>query len=119
MSLENPIETQACHLVWTWLGIEGSKLSVLGNTGYPDRIFWLPQGHPLLIEFKRMGVTTVAPKQQEIHERLIGLGYVVQVHNDAVEAFSAVIRELENMKLPPLQYRMVERARRRCKFLEG
>jgi hypothetical protein len=54
-TLENPIELQVVQLAWDYLGILGSKLKVLGDTSWPDRIFWLPGGKPLLIEFKRQG----------------------------------------------------------------
>jgi hypothetical protein len=52
---EEKIETKACEIIWLYLGIKGSKLKNLSDTSWPDRLFWLPGGKPLLIEFKQPG----------------------------------------------------------------
>ena len=99
MNPETKIELEACDLVWKHLGIEGSKLRITGDNGYPDRIFWLPGGHPLLIEFKCPGEEP-RPKQLHIHNQLRGLGYEVQVHDNAITAFQAVIDAVGATRLP-------------------
>lgn len=117
-TLENDIEQKACDLVWQYLGIEGSKLKILGDTGYPDRIFWLPGGRPLLIEFKRPGEEPRA-KQLQIHEQLRGLGYEVQVHDNSIDAFQAVIDAVDTARLPKDSRKVLTRARRRCAVLRS
>jgi hypothetical protein len=117
-AVENDIEQDACDLVWKYLGIEGSKLKVLGDTGYPDRIFWLPGGRPILIEFKRPGEEP-RPKQEQIHERLRGLGYEVQTHDNAIAAFQAVIDAVDTTRLSEDGRKILARARRRCAVLRS
>ena len=108
---ESKIEAAAVALAMEHLGIKGSKLSVLGDTGYPDRIFWVPGGRPLLIEFKRPGEEPT-PKQAHIHEELRKLGYGVEVHNDAIEAFQAVVSAVEAARLSKEGREILARARR-------
>lgn len=117
-TLESQVENKACELVWKYLGIEGSKLNILGDTGYPDRIFWIPGGRPLLIEFKRPGEEP-RPKQIHIHEQLRGLGYEVQVHDNAIDAFQAVIDAVDATRLPEDGRKVLARARRRCAVLRS
>lgn len=107
--LESPIELQACSLVWRYLGIKGSKLKVLGDTSYPDRLFWVPGGRPLLIEFKRPGEPP-EPKQSYTHNWLRSLGYEVQVHDSALKAFKAVIDHVSKTKLSKPERKVLERA---------
>lgn len=114
--LESKIERDAVELVWRHLGIVGSKLVTPGDTGYPDRIFWLPAGKPLLIEFKKPGEEP-EPKQEYIHDQLRKLGYIVEVHDNAVRAFQAVIQALESTRLPKESREILARARRICSVL--
>lgn len=117
-TVENDIEQEACDLVWQYLGIEGSKLKILGDTGYPDRIFWIPGGRPLLIEFKQPGEEPRA-KQLHIHEQLRGLGYEVQVHDNAIDAFQAVIDSVDATRISKDGRKVLARARRRCVVLRS
>lgn len=87
--LESKIERDTCARAAKLMGVIGTKLVAPGETGYPDRIFWLPVGRPLLIEFKRPG-ENARPKQVFIHEQLRGLGYEVQVHDNVNEALRAI-----------------------------
>lgn len=107
---ESKIEQKACDLVLKYLGVVGSKLSVIGDTGYPDRVFWLPYGRPLLIEFKKPGEEP-EPKQVEIHRRLRRLGYQVEVYDTAAEAFLSVINACDQLPLTPEQKKVLARAR--------
>ena len=93
MNPETKIEKDACDLIYKHLGVLSSKLKVLGQTGFPDRIFWLPDGKPLLIEFKCPGEEP-EPKQRHIHAQLRALGYMVEVHDNDLDALQAVINIL-------------------------
>ena len=92
-TLESKIEKKACALILEYLGIHGSKLTTPGDTGYPDRIFWLPGGRPLLIEFKRPGELP-SEKQLKVHKTLKSLGYLVEVCDDALDALMLVVEVL-------------------------
>lgn len=117
-NLENPIEAKAVKEIWQELGIKGSKLTILGETGFPDRIFWLPEGKPFLIEFKRPGEKLRA-KQQEIHDELLRLGYQVEVHDNVANALEAIINAVEATRLSKKGREILARARRRCAFLRS
>jgi hypothetical protein len=114
--LESKIEQDTCDLVWKHLGIVGSKLVTPGDTGYPDRIFWLPGGKPLLIEFKRPGEEP-EPKQEYIHAQLRKLGYQVEVHDNAIRAFQAVIEAVATARLSKEGREILARARGICAVL--
>ena len=53
--LESKVERTACKKIRELLGIESTKLNVRGETGLPDRLFWIPGGRPLFIEFNLLG----------------------------------------------------------------
>lgn len=115
---ESKIERDAVDLVWKHLGIIGSKLVTPGDTGYPDRIFWIPGGRPLLIEFKRPGEEP-EPKQEYIHGQLKQLGYQVEVHDNAIRAFSAVIEAVATTRLSKEGRQILARARSICAVLRS
>lgn len=114
--VESKIEQHACELAWKHLGIIGSKLVTPGDTGYPDRIFWIPGGRPLLIEFKRPGEEP-RPKQEYIQNQLRKLGYQVEVHDNAIRAFQSVINAVESSRLPKEGREILARARSICAIL--
>jgi hypothetical protein len=118
MNPETKIEIKACGYVWQYLGIKGGKLTIIGDVGYPDRIFWLPGGKPLLIEFKQPGHVP-NPTQQEVHTTLRSLGYNVQVHTNAIDAFEAVINAVETPRLSKKVSEVLARARSRCVVLRS
>lgn len=73
----NQIESVTEQAVVRWAvarGIEQTKLNLMGQRGWPDRVFWLAGGRPLLMEFKRLG-SKPRKLQQAVHERLKRLGY--------------------------------------------
>lgn len=109
---EGLIEQEACALILKELGIIGAKLTVPGDTGYPDRIFWLPGGRPLLIEFKQPGEAP-EPKQEYHIRRLRALGYLVEVHDNATDALRAVLRALDPACIPKAGRKVLADARRR------
>lgn len=50
----------------------------MGHNGYPDRIYWLPDGKVVLMEFKLPG-RKASPIQQVVHDLLRHLGHVVHI----------------------------------------
>ena len=102
-AVEAYIEQKVCSRALTELGLMGTKLVTPGRRGSPDRIFWLPGGKPLLIEFKRPGEQP-DPFQAHIHAHLKLLGYIIEVHDDADTAFQSVAAHLARAmgaKAPP------------------
>ena len=53
--LEKVAEGATNLYAWNKYGITQTKMGVLGHKGLPDRIYWIPGGRPLLIEWKREG----------------------------------------------------------------
>lgn len=86
--LESAIERSTWTRARDLMGVTSSKLVTPGETGFPDRIFWLP-ARPLCIEFKQEG-KEARPKQKHIHGVLRGLGYEVQVHDNVELALMAI-----------------------------
>ena len=118
MKLETKIELQACDLIFGNLGIGSLKVNVRGNTGWPDRIFWVPGGKPLIIEFKTPD-GELSPKQKYHIERLKKDGYNVEVCDDAIDAFLAAIRAVETTDLSEDNRQILARAREKLDLLLG
>jgi hypothetical protein len=59
------------------------------ETGWPDRLFFIPGGKPFLVEFKEVGYTP-EPKQEYIHDMLEGLGYDVAWTDNEEAALEAI-----------------------------
>jgi hypothetical protein len=77
IELEKEIELKCCRYAES-KGIAYSKTSSPGRRGFVDRVFWVPGGSPLLIEFKRAdGV--VSAQQAATIRRLNNLSYRVHV----------------------------------------
>jgi hypothetical protein len=89
--LESYIERRVCDLALE-LGVRNTKLQKA--TGYPDRIFWIPGGKPLLIEFKRPGEKP-SEIQYHIHDIFRQLGYHIEVCDDVNHAIKIIIKALE------------------------
>jgi len=115
---EVSIEEKACSLIYEHLGIKGSKLKVKGESGYPDRIFWLPGGKPFLIEFKKPGEEP-RPSQIRIHDYLRSLGYKVEVHDNAIDALEATIKAVDSTRLSKESRQILAGARRMCVILRS
>ena len=71
-----------------------TTLTLRGRRGWPDEVFWLPGGRPLLVEFKAEGEEP-RKLQQYIHQKLKEQGYEVEVHTDAAEAIASIKQRLE------------------------
>ena len=92
---EVDIETRVVDRALNELGVRSIKLNLRGNTGWPDRLFFIPGGRPLLIEFKDLGEDP-EPRQGLIGQFLEYNKYDYAVHDDAEAAFNAVKQHLES-----------------------
>jgi hypothetical protein len=72
-------------------------LHMSGDTGWPDRVFFIDGGKPLIIEFKDVGEEPT-PKQKLKHAILRYRGYDIQVHNNKTEALAAVVLAVANAR---------------------
>lgn len=87
--LESTVEKKVCKYAKDKLGIINIKVKAAGKRGYPDRMFFIPGGKPLFIEFKKPG-EDARPLQKYIHRILGDLGYEVQVHDDFQKAINII-----------------------------
>lgn len=115
---ETLIENEAVKEVYEQLGIQGSKLSIKGEDGYPDRIFWLPGGKPLLVEYKQPGESP-RPSQQKIIDQLRLINYNVEVHYSAADTIEACIKILDSPQIPKESRKILARALMRCAILRS
>ena len=90
--LERTIENRVVKLAKERWGIISRKMNGMGFNSWPDRMFLIPNGRPLFIEFKRPG-NVVTPDQAALHVRLRSAGYDVSVCDDAEQAL-IIIRAL-------------------------
>jgi hypothetical protein len=75
------------------LGVTSRKMNGMGFNSWPDRMYMIPGGKPLFIEFKRPGEEPT-PLQEDNHKMLRELGYDIETHTDAEEAFASIKRRL-------------------------
>jgi hypothetical protein len=92
-------ETKIEQHVWrdarSMLGVESIKI---GKQGWPDRLFLIPGGRPLLIEFKRGGEEARILQAHRI-ETLKKLGYdayAVDNYEDAMAYIRTALRMYNN-----------------------
>ena len=85
---------QAVMLKARQLGIVGLKLTSPGNTGLPDRMFLIPGGRPLYIEFKKPG-EELEPKQVYWYNIFKLLNYHIEVHDSVEGAIVAIRRAVD------------------------
>lgn len=93
MKLEHAIEQQVVAIARR-AGVESLKFQPIGSGGWPDRVFLVPGGHPLFIEFKRPG-EQLRPLQVARHDQLRRLGYYVKVVDSVESGRQAVANALE------------------------
>lgn len=108
---ESSIEEAACDKIEKELLITSLKLNVQGRTGWPDRIFFIPGGRPLLVEFKKPGEDP-RPLQAHVIQGLNDLGYDVAVADNIDDALAAVCRALAAARLSASWRKVSPRARR-------
>ena len=94
-AIERPVRHKALHE----LKVPSVKLNLTGQAGWPDVIFWIPGGKPLLIEFKAPG-EEANPLQQHNHEILEFLGYKTEVHDDEESALRSIAKAVGASRLP-------------------
>lgn len=107
---EASIENQACDRIMALYGITNLKLNLRGNNGWPDRIFFIPGGRPLLIEFKRPGEEP-EPLQRHRHDLLKRLNYDIEVHDTVDGAVRAVAKALAAARLSKARSKVPSGAR--------
>lgn len=112
------IEKRVCDFVFYNLGIENVKFEVKGKDGYSDRMFFIPGGKPFIIEFKRPNEDPRALQSYRI-EKLINLGYDVEVHTNEAEAIEAIIRRLEASQIPEEGREALVKAKEQCSLLRS
>ena len=93
VTLEIDIEEAACKAALK-LGVTSIKIKRADQKGWPDRLFLIPGGAPLFIEFKTP-VGVLSPHQVFKITRLESLGYAVAVC-DTVEDAVREIKEILN-----------------------
>lgn len=93
MKLEHAIEQQVVAIARR-AGVESLKFQPMGSGGWPDRVFLVPGGRPLFIEFKRPREQS-RPLQVARHDQLRRLGYHVKVVDSVESGRQAVANALE------------------------
>lgn len=78
------------------IGLKTTKQDVGG--GMPDRVFWLPGGSPLIIEFKRRGKKPRKLQAYRIKE-LKELGYDTESYDNADAAKARILERLKSDKM--------------------
>lgn len=82
MPLEKDVEGRVVHWWEKIRGLPTTKLNGQNNRGKPDRVFWAPNGTPVIIEFKAPGEKP--SKLQEHHlAQFYALGYAVAWYDEA------------------------------------
>ena len=92
--LERTVERKVCQRALRELGVANMKLAAQGQRDWPDRLFLIPGGRPLLIEFKAKGEEP-RPGQDACHKILRLLGYLTEVHDDEHTALLSIRQALE------------------------
>jgi hypothetical protein len=95
MGEEAKIERYVCDYVLRKFGVLNVKMLV---RGYPDRMFLIPGGQVLFIEFKALS-GRVGALQEHRHKELSKLGFKIEVHNDKETAIAAIKHCLEAAQL--------------------
>jgi hypothetical protein len=83
--LEHEDEAALCARVWKDLGVASIKMNIMGNRGYPDRLFLLPL-RPAWLEFKRYRKGLRMLQAHRIGQ-LIELGYDAKWTDDYEAAY--------------------------------
>lgn len=91
---ENPIEAKVVADARKIYGVVGIKLTPRGRRNYPDRLWFLPAGRVLLIEFKRPG-DSPRKSQTNAHKNLALLGHTVYIVDDYHVAMGIVAAAVE------------------------
>lgn len=96
--IEKKIEASVCIYAKS-RGVMVTKFTSPGYRGMPDRIFWVPGGKPLLVEFKRLG-GSLSALQGYVKLKLESLGYEVKIIDNVQAGKSAIDTALEAAQVP-------------------
>jgi hypothetical protein len=88
---EGSLSKRVCDDAKKHYGLRSLQLNLRQDAGWPDRVYLIPGGRPLFLEFKRAG-EDARPLQAHHIELLRGLGYDVWVA-DTYEDAMAIIDE--------------------------
>lgn len=88
-NIENPVVAYAKRR-----GIRFLKLNTAGNHGWPDRLFFVPGGRPIIIEFKRPG-GEVSGQQSDHIGYLKRMGYDAYVVEEVAVGIAILEKSLE------------------------
>jgi hypothetical protein len=93
---ENKLERNVRDKALAVHGVASVKLAPPSGseTGWPDRMFFIPGGKPFLLEFKEVGYEP-EPKQEYLHDTLEGLGYDVAWTDNEEAALEAIKARVE------------------------
>lgn len=84
--LEREIQAPVVAYALAQHGIEALKLRA---RGWPDYLFPIPGGRPLIIEFKKPGGRLSAMQKLRVY-KLMRDGYDVEIHDDAERAIASL-----------------------------
>lgn len=98
MRREKALERRVCDKALARLGVPSVKLEppTGSETGWPDRLFFIPGGRAFLLEFKEVGYEP-EPKQEYIHGMLEELGYDVAWTDDEEAALEAICARVDRL----------------------
>jgi hypothetical protein len=91
---ESSIEKKVCDKAELEFGVPNLKMAKTGKRGDPDRLFLIPGGKPLFIEFKAPGKEPTL-LQAHRHKLLKVLGYDIETHDTVYGALRAITRAVE------------------------
>lgn len=92
------IDTEKKVVAWAKeVGITSIKLELKHDVGWPDRMFLIPGGRPLFIEFKRRINSHTKGIQTHRHKVLTALGYDVVVCKTYIEGIDEILKAIKKL----------------------
>jgi hypothetical protein len=91
--LENVLRDKVCHDALWQLGVRSLQLNLHFDAGWPDRMFLIPGGRPLFMEFKRPG-SVPRPLQYQRLESLVQLGYLESVDAGWTDSYDIAMERI-------------------------
>ena len=90
---ETSLRDKVCHDALWQLGVRSLQLNLHFDAGWPDRIFLIPGGRPLFMEFKRPGEFP-RPLQYQRLETLVQLGYLESVDHGWTDSYDTAMSRI-------------------------
>jgi hypothetical protein len=94
MGIESKTEQKVCAYMLAKLGIPNVKWGV---DGWPDRIFFVPPGRVVFVEYKAPGEKPM-PRQIYRIKCLRTWGFRVFIHDNTTESICDLTREVESAR---------------------